>query len=122
MSHAGSVRRAKEEIVTLPDCDSCTFADTRNFLAFIATVVNSSANLETPKRMKMVLNAAKKFCEVTDISVEDVDVAMSERKGKDGIKDLKSLSVIHCLVSSQLETQGEAPHVSCLLSFVESGS
>ena len=53
--------------------------DKRNFLAFIAMVINCAADIKSKsERIKMVLDAAKRFLKVVDVSGEDLDYTLRE--------------------------------------------
>ena len=53
--------------------------DKRKFLAFIAMVINCAIEIKgKSERIKMVLNAARKFLGIEDITGEDLDSTLRE--------------------------------------------
>ena len=51
----------------------------KGFLAFIAMVINCAVEIQRKsERIKMVLDAARRFLNVGDISGEDLDTALRE--------------------------------------------
>ena len=55
------------------------FMDRKRFLAFIAMVINCAVEIEgKSERIKMVLDAARRFLDVVDVSGEDLDNTLRE--------------------------------------------
>ena len=53
--------------------------DKKRFLAFIAMVINCAVDIQTKsERIKMVLEAAKRFLDVFDVTGEDLDITLKE--------------------------------------------
>ena len=51
----------------------------KRFLAFIAMVINCAVDIQTKsERIKMVLEAARRFLDVIDVTGEDLDITLRE--------------------------------------------
>ena len=73
--------RAKERTTedTKKKDDQNICMDKRQFLAFIAMVINCAIEIKgKSERIKMVLEAARRFLNIEDITGEDLDVTLRE--------------------------------------------
>ena len=73
----GNRPRRAEDFKQREDQDVCM--DKRQFLAFIAMVINCAVELKgKSERIKMVLEAARRFLNIVDITGEDLDITLRE--------------------------------------------
>ena len=70
-------QRETEEIKERDERNVCM--DKRQFLAFIAMVINCAVEMQgKSERIKMVLEAARRFLNIVDITGEDLDSTLRE--------------------------------------------
>ena len=68
----------RETAVTAPEPQGI-WLDRKGFLAFIAMVINCAVELKgKSERIKMILEAARRFLRVDDVSGEDLDNVLRE--------------------------------------------
>ena len=89
ISYAEAVKRVEEKVTEQAEMESeeekaadknlNVILDKRQFLAFIAMVINCAADIKTKSEIiKMVLDAAKRFLNVVDVTGEDLDNTLRE--------------------------------------------
>lgn len=88
-AEAAKTVHQKEELKSLPQeegvkCEKNVSMDKKSFLAFIAMVVNCAVEVEgKSERIKMVLDAAKRFLKIDNITGEDLDSTLREGFAQD---------------------------------------
>ena len=74
---AGLLQQEPERKRNMSDQNICM--DKKRFLAFIAMVINCAVDIQTKTdRIKMVLEAARRFLDVIDVTGEDLDITLRE--------------------------------------------